>query len=157
MSAIAGGLVTALAVAAILIYSLTRSSGAGEKALTNTAAFNPSPTQIAAGGAVPAFTLKDVDGKAYSLAAQRGHPVVLEFFAVWCPVCHAEAPIMAKIEKQYARRVSASGRSWRIPTAKSMRPAEAVICDRPRRAISRGIARPSTPTIRSSSIRHLQP
>jgi thiol-disulfide isomerase/thioredoxin len=37
----------------------------------------------------------------HSLAAQRGHPVLLEFFATWCPHCHREAPVVAKVTKAY--------------------------------------------------------
>jgi thiol-disulfide isomerase/thioredoxin len=36
---------------------------------------------------------------------------MLEFFAVWCPVCHAEAPTIARITSQYA---SKGVRVWSI-------------------------------------------
>jgi thiol-disulfide isomerase/thioredoxin len=35
------------------------------------------------------------------LAALRGHPVLLFFWAHWCPDCKTEAPILASIEKTY--------------------------------------------------------
>jgi peroxiredoxin len=38
------------------------------------------------------FTLPDLDGVSHSLSDQRGHPVVLAFFATWCPVCQVDIP-----------------------------------------------------------------
>jgi thiol-disulfide isomerase/thioredoxin len=45
------------------------------------------------------FTLNGSDG---SLSGLRGHPLLLEFFATWCPHCQAESPIMASIQSRYA-------------------------------------------------------
>ncbi|MGB9454428.1 MAG: redoxin family protein [Bryobacteraceae bacterium] len=39
--------------------------------------------------------------KPASLAALRGHPVLLFFWAHWCPDCKAEAPVLAKIARIY--------------------------------------------------------
>ncbi|MDQ6824624.1 MAG: redoxin family protein, partial [Candidatus Eremiobacteraeota bacterium] len=37
------------------------------------------------GMAAPAFSLRSLDAKPWSLAQTRGHVVVLNFFATWCP------------------------------------------------------------------------
>jgi peroxiredoxin len=71
--------------------------------LVDSSAWNPGmPLKV--GAAAPPFTLQDDSGFSYSLAAQRGHPVVLEFFALWCPHCHAQAPVMRQLVKTYGPR-----------------------------------------------------
>jgi thiol-disulfide isomerase/thioredoxin len=50
----------------------------------------------------PDFDLATVDGQHYRLSALRGHPVLLEFFAVWCPHCQREAPILNRIDQAFA-------------------------------------------------------
>lgn len=44
----------------------------------------------------PLFTLKDVDGQVHRLADYRGHVVVLNFWATWCPPCREELPSMER-------------------------------------------------------------
>ena len=42
----------------------------------------------------PDFQLPDATGKMVSLSAQRGHPVLVNFWATWCPPCVEEVPSM---------------------------------------------------------------
>jgi thiol-disulfide isomerase/thioredoxin len=53
----------------------------------------------------PAPTLEEreyLGSKPSPLAALRGKPVLLFFWAHWCPDCKREAPILAQIQQEYA-------------------------------------------------------
>lgn len=104
---IIGGLVTLaiVAVIAVAAYGKMTNGGKGFKAtgpaVTTPGAYSPQSKMLTTGTQAPNFTLTDVRGRSYSLAAQRGHPVVLEFFAVWCPHCQREASIIQRLATQY--------------------------------------------------------
>jgi peroxiredoxin len=113
-----GGIVTLLVIAGIVVFAVIRANQAGSTARSSgpalTAATDPSKgpqNQLAVGTRAPGFALKDINGKAYSLAVQQGHPVVLEFFAVWCPHCQAMAPIFQRLDRQYAAK---GVRFWQV-------------------------------------------
>jgi len=50
------------------------------------------------------FTLTDLDGRAVKLSKWRGHPLIVDFWATWCPPCRKEVPELNAIYKKYRRR-----------------------------------------------------
>ncbi len=42
----------------------------------------------------PNFSLKDMDGNVVTLESLAGKPVIVNFWATWCPPCRAEIPAM---------------------------------------------------------------
>lgn len=77
--------------------------GQRQTALPASVALPPAETVVEArqGEPAPDFTLTDVDGKAHSLAAYRGRPVVLYFWASWCPYCTNEMPQLNRVRAAY--------------------------------------------------------
>jgi cytochrome c biogenesis protein CcmG/thiol:disulfide interchange protein DsbE len=55
------------------------------------------------GEPAPALQVPWTAGEApFDLSAQRGHVVVLAFWATWCPACRAEGPILSRVERRLA-------------------------------------------------------
>lgn len=55
-------------------------------------------------GPAPAFTLKALDGGEVKLESERGHVVVLDFWATWCGPCRVSLPHLATTAQKFAAR-----------------------------------------------------
>ena len=47
------------------------------------------------------FTLKDMNGKSFTLSSQKGKVIVLDFWATWCPPCKVEIPWFVEFQQKY--------------------------------------------------------
>lgn len=54
----------------------------------------------------PDFTVYDKNGKPVRLSDMKGTPVILNFWASWCPPCKAEMPDFDEISKKYEGKVA---------------------------------------------------
>ena len=50
----------------------------------------------------PDFHLPDLDGKIVSLSSFRGKPVMLNFWASWCPPCREETPYIQQVYEEWS-------------------------------------------------------
>lgn len=59
---------------------------------------SPDRDPTAVGRTPPNFALQSLDGETVELAALRGRPVVLNFWASWCLPCREEAPLLRELQ-----------------------------------------------------------
>ncbi|MEM9102664.1 MAG: TlpA disulfide reductase family protein [Pseudomonadota bacterium] len=52
-------------------------------------------------GAAPDFKLSNLQGKVKTLNDYRGHVILLNFWASWCPPCIEEMPLLQELHTQY--------------------------------------------------------
>ncbi len=68
------------------------------------------PPVLATGTVAPAFSLPALDGgPPVVLSAHRGSPVIVNFFASWCPDCRQELAAVASVAKSASEHVAVLG------------------------------------------------
>jgi thiol-disulfide isomerase/thioredoxin len=77
-------------------------------ASTTAPATTPSPGKPAAAGKL-AFTGTTLDGKPFDATTLAGRPVLIWFWAPWCPTCVAEAPDVLDVQRMYGGKVGILG------------------------------------------------
>ncbi|SHF11916.1 Peroxiredoxin [Desulfofundulus australicus DSM 11792] len=63
------------------------------------------PVGTEVGQRAPGFTLTTTGGKEVSLSNFRGRPVVLNFWATWCPPCREEMPAIQSFYEKRGREI----------------------------------------------------
>ncbi|MFQ5428108.1 MAG: TlpA family protein disulfide reductase [Thermodesulfobacteriota bacterium] len=53
------------------------------------------------GGKAADFTIKTFTGEGFTLSAHAGSPVLINFWASWCPPCRMEGPALERLYKKF--------------------------------------------------------
>lgn len=67
------------------------------------------PPAPAIGHPAPDLVLATLSGETFKLSEQRGTPVVLNFWATWCPPCRAELPELQVASQRLTGQVVIAG------------------------------------------------
>lgn len=97
---LAGGLILAVLLGLVVLLSALRGArpGGSERKLPPTV-----------GAAVPDFELTRLEGLPVQLSRLKGTPVVINFWATWCPPCKEEMPLLERYGKKYAGKLAILG------------------------------------------------
>lgn len=108
-----GGLLRARLLAVLGVTALTVAACAGAPAATpepgdasTIAAPESAPPDTEEG---PGFTATTLDGDEIHTSSFAGTPVILWFWAPWCPICQAEGPGLAELAAEFDGRVQFVG------------------------------------------------
>ncbi|MBO8173243.1 MAG: TlpA family protein disulfide reductase [Bacillaceae bacterium] len=100
-----------VALVAIAIYNNISQNEQAQDPQTSGSVGETAPAEEASSEALPEegfkapdFTLETLDGETLTLS-QVGKPMMLNFWASWCPPCQAEAPDMARLYAKYGDKV----------------------------------------------------
>jgi cytochrome c biogenesis protein CcmG/thiol:disulfide interchange protein DsbE len=76
--------------------------------------------QASVGEPAPAIEMTDFDGVPLTLDEYRGTPVVLNFWASWCPFCVAEMPDFERVSQAFGDEVAFIGVNLRDDSAQAV-------------------------------------
>ena len=87
--------------AAIVVLSGATGSAQTIVATPAPVTLQPAPDANVTRSAVVSFSLGALDGRTYSLSDHQGQPVILNFWATWCPPCEREMPAITRFVREH--------------------------------------------------------
>jgi thiol-disulfide isomerase/thioredoxin len=90
--------------------------GGGAAVLTAVVLFGLGASRGRNGQPAPALPRESLSGQAVTLAALRGHPVLVTFWASWCDPCLHEAPALEGFSRSLGGRATLVGVNWSDPS-----------------------------------------
>jgi thiol-disulfide isomerase/thioredoxin/uncharacterized membrane protein YphA (DoxX/SURF4 family) len=90
--------IAALSMNAIAFVGIAKTSQPG---LAIARDYKPLSKYLQVGQKEVNFILKTISGQMIQLSQERGKVILLEFFALWCPYCRDEAPVLNQLDQLY--------------------------------------------------------
>lgn len=66
----------------------------------------PAATPESSLAALPEFSVVDLDGRTIDRASLAGRPVLVEFWATWCPPCRTTLAFLSELERRHGGRLA---------------------------------------------------
>ena len=88
-----------------ITFSATRQSSSKDSAVPEFE-YKQDSTFLLLNRELPAFRLKDMDGKEISSAGLLGKPTLINFWATYCGPCIAEMPQLSRLKERYKDKVN---------------------------------------------------
>ena len=103
-------LLAGLCLIGFIVYVAVRAPAKDGRSLGVAALQAAPPPVLHAGAAAPSFSLPRLGGGApVALSSLRGSPVIVNFFASWCPDCRSELAAIGTVADQNTGRVAVIG------------------------------------------------
>jgi peroxiredoxin len=78
------------------------SSAARVESVQQSVTGQSTPVDPQAGKPAPDFELSTLEGKTVHLSDYKGHPVLVNYWATWCPPCREELPLIQERQAQFS-------------------------------------------------------
>lgn len=92
-------------IAVIVAVAFITLSGGGRSQTMLSSQIEKPAGRVEVGSLTPNFTLNDFSGKQVTLSQFLGKPVVINFWASWCPFCIGEMPDFEKVYQENEGKV----------------------------------------------------